>query len=240
MSTKNPCITTVTFSGLVILALALFSTAALAQSSGNFTASVQTSQCVINTVGGQPNSGSLSGGGTLLDTYIQTPSSKFTSLIITPSIVTGLFNNTQVTSTMPTSANSAAVVVTVTLDGKAVLPEIGGPTATGIIYDERFQQLSTNIFDKIQNCQMADPQCNIGLVLSTLAAHSFNFVANNVGGGVHPLKVTWQFQCTDTNGNPTPCSTAYVANTAGACAGPGTVTVVQTKAFTQSGGVVVQ
>ena len=87
---------------------------------------------------------------------------------------------------------------------------------------------------------MADPQCNIGLVTSTLAAHSFNFVATNVGGGVHPLKVTWEFQCTDANGNPTTCSTAYVANTAGACAGPGTVTVVQTKAFTQSGGVAVQ
>ncbi len=91
---------------------------------------------------------------------------------------------------------------------------MGGSTPNGIIYDERFQQLSTNIFDKIENCQMADPQCNIGLVTSTLAAHSFNFVATNVGGGLHPLKVTWEFQCTDTNGNPTTCSTAYVANTA--------------------------
>src|SRR5438067_11128782 len=147
--------------GLAIAVLALFGTSAWAQSSGNFTASVQTSQCVVNTIGGQPNSGSLSGGGTLLDTYIQTPNSKYTSLIITPSVATGLFNNTTVTSSMPTSANSAKVVVKVTLDGKAVLPETGGSTPNGIIYDERFQQLSTNIFDKIDNCQMADPQCNI-------------------------------------------------------------------------------
>jgi hypothetical protein len=240
MFIKNNYIAKVTLPGLAIMALALFSSAAWAQSSGNFTASVQTSQCVINTVGGTSTSGSLSGGGTLLDTYIKTPSSSQTTLLITPSIVTGLFNNTEVTSSMPTSANSAKVVVKVYLDGKAVLPETGGSTPNGIIYDERFQQLSTNIFDQIDNCQTASPQCNIGLVLSTLAAHSFNFVATNVGGGIHPVKVTWEFQCTDTNGNPTPCSTAYIANTAGACAGPGTVTVVQTKAFTQSGGVVVQ
>jgi hypothetical protein len=38
----------------------------------------------------------------------------------------------------------------------------------------------------------------------------------------------------------TACSTAYTTNEAGACAGPGTVTVMQTKAFTQSGGVTIQ
>lgn len=221
----------------MILALAVFgSLSASAQSSGNFTASIQASQCTINKVGGLPNSGSLSGGGTLLDTFIQTPNSKFTTVLITPSIVTGLFNNTTVTTSMPTSANSAAVVVKVTLDGTPVLPDT---TGDGIIYDQRFQQLSTNIFDKIENCNGADPECNIALVLSTLSAHSFNFVRTNVGGGVHPLKVTWEFVCTDSNGAPTDCTTAYTANTAGACAGPGTVTVTQTKAFTQSGGVVI-
>lgn len=227
----------------LIIALAFAVTAAifiptnsLAQSSGNFTASVQTSQCTINKVGGLPNSGSLSGGGTLLDTYIQTPNSKYTTLLITPSIVTGLFNNTTVTGTMPTSANSAAVVVKVTLDGTPVLPD---STGDGIIYDQRFQQLSTNVFEQITACQ-DNPDCNIGLVLSTLSAHSFNFVRTNVGGGVHNLKVTWEFVCTDNSGNPVACTTAYTANTAGACAGPGTVTVTQTKAFTQSGGIVVQ
>jgi hypothetical protein len=75
--------------------------------------------------------------------------------------------------------------------------------------------------------------------LSTLAAHSFDFVATNVGGGVHHLQVEWVFECTS-NGTTVPCATAYTANTAGACAGPGSVTVVQTKTFTQSSGVVVQ
>jgi len=236
---NNHIIKRVAFCSTTIIALALFgSSTARAQSSGNFTASIQTSQCVINNlVGGTPTSGSLSGGGTLVDTYIQTPNSKFTTLLVTPSIVTGLFNNTEVTSSMPVSANSAAVVVKVTLDGKPVLPET--TSSPSVIYDQRFQQLSTNIFDKIANCSMASPQCNIGLVMSTLAAHSFNFVAPNVGGGNHNLKVTWEFQCTDSSGSPTPCSSTYTANTAGACAGPGTLTVQQVKAFSQSGGIVV-
>lgn len=227
----------------LLAALVLNLTAAMgvsAQSSGNFAASIQKTQCTINTVGGFPSSGGLNnnGGGTLLETYIQTPNSKFTTLLITPSLVTGLFTNTAVTTSMPTSANSAAVIVKVTLDGKPVLPAT--TDSPGVIYDQRFQQLSTNIFDKIDNCQGADPECNIDLIISTLSAHSFNFIAPNVGGGVHPLKVAWEFVCTDNNGDPTPCTQTYTVNTAGACAGPGTVTVQQVKAFSQSGGITVQ
>src|SRR5688500_11387961 len=74
--------------------IAIGSSAAWAQRSGNFTASLQEAQCTNNKVAGLPTSGSLSGGGTLLDTFIQTPNSKFTTLLITTSIVTGLFTNT--------------------------------------------------------------------------------------------------------------------------------------------------
>jgi len=79
--------------------LALFgSSAAWAQSSGNFAASIQTTQCTVNTSPLLPPApGSLDNhnGGMLLDTYIQTPNSKFTTLLITPSLVTGLFTNTR-------------------------------------------------------------------------------------------------------------------------------------------------
>jgi len=92
------------------------------------------------------------------------------------------------------------------------------------------------VFEHIATCGVTN-DCSLDLVLSTLSAHSFNFVAPNVGGGVHNLKVQWEFACTDSAGNPTMCSQAYTANTAGACAGPGTVTVQQVKAFSQSGGV---
>jgi hypothetical protein len=231
--TYHSIITRVAIGGVAIVGLGAFGvTVARAQSSGNFAAQISQSQCTINTVGGMPMSGSLQGGGgTLLNTTIKTPNSQFTTLLITPSLVTGLFNNTAITQQMPTSANSAAVVVEVTLDGNPVAP--GQPN---VIYDQRFQQLSSNQFGQLATCSVNN-NCTTELVESTLSAHSFNFVAPNVGGGVHNLKVQWEFVCTDTNGAPADCTQTYTANTAGACAGPGTVTVQQVKAFTQSGGV---
>ncbi|HZR79098.1 MAG TPA: hypothetical protein VFA58_07810 [Chthoniobacterales bacterium] len=211
---------------------------ASAQSSGNFTSQITTTQCTINTVGGLPNSGSLNGGSphNILDTYIKTSNGSGTTLLITPSLVTGLFTNTEVTQGMESSAVSAAVKVAVTLDGAPVAP---ATTATpSIIYDQRFQQLSTNVFDRIVTCSVTN-DCSIDLVESTLAAHSFNFVAPNVPVGNHHVQVTWSFECSDNTGAMVPCTEFYTANTAGACAGPGSVTVTQTKAFSQSGGVTV-
>jgi len=224
----------------VIIAVAFGLTNAFGQSSGNFTSTITTTQCTINTAPGQMGGALQPGTATptmVLDTYIKTPNSQFTTLLITPSLVTGLFNNTQITGAMETSANSAAVKVFVTLDGKAVAPDTGGYSPVGVIYDERFQQLSSNVFDSISGCAMNN-NCNIDLVLSTLAAHSFNYVAPNVGGGTHHLQVYWTFECTN-NGTTMPCSAAYTTNTAGACAGPGSVTVTQVKTFSQSSGVVI-
>jgi hypothetical protein len=222
-------------SGMILAFAVLVSPFASAQSSGNFTATISAAQCTVNTA-----SGALSGGSpdmTVLDTYIKTPNSQFTTLLITPSLVTGLFNNTEVTAAMESSANSAAVRVFVTLDGTAVAPDSGGTSPNGIIYDQRFQQLSSNVFNALMSC--GTNPCNIDLVESTLAAHSFNFVAPNVGGGTHHLQVQWAFQCTDNSGTTVPCSMAYTTNTAGACAGPGDVTVTQVKTFTQSSGVTI-
>src|SRR5207244_6484720 len=143
---------------------------------------------------------------------------QFTTLLITPSLVTGLFTNTAVTQDMQSSAVSAAVKVSVTLDSNPVAPATTGTPS--IIYDQRFQQLSANNFDALMGCTMMN-NCSIDLVESTLAAHSFNFVAPNVGGGTHKLHVEWSFECTDNTGTNTPCTTVYTANTAGACAGPG-------------------
>jgi hypothetical protein len=224
--------------GMIMTLAVLASPFALAQSSGNFTARISQTQCTINTTPGQ-NGGALMPGSSnptmMLDTFIKTPNSQFTTLLITPSLVTGLFNNTEVTGAMENSANSATVKVFVTLDGNPVAPASTG--SPGIIYDERFQQLSSNVFDSIAGCAMTN-NCNIDLVESTLAAHSFNFVAPNVGGGNHHLVVSWDFECTN-NGTSAPCSMAYTTNTAGACAGPGSVTVTQTKAFSQSGGIAI-
>jgi hypothetical protein len=228
---------------LTIAAIAaLFTTAtSFAQSSGNFTSRVQTTQCTMNTVPGSLTAGGLNnnGGGQLLSTTIKTPNSSFTTLLIRPSLVTGLFTNTEVTQAMTTSAQTAAVTVKVMLDGAPVAPAT--TASPSIIYDQRFQQLSAPFFTQLAECT-ASQNCSMDLIISTLAAHSFDFVAPNVGGGTHALQVSWEFTCSDpVTGamSPANCSQTYTANTAGACAGPGTVTVQQVKAFSQSGGVVI-
>jgi hypothetical protein len=130
------------------------------------------------------------------------------------------------------------VKVYVTLDGKAVAPDTGGNAPIGIIYDQRFQQISLADASAMATCA-ANNDCDVDFVTSTLAAHSFDFVAPNVGGGDHQLKVEWKFECTNSQGVVMPCQAAYTANTAGACAGPGTVTVTQVKNFSQDTPIVI-
>lgn len=217
-------------------ALLLCSTAALAQSSGNFASALSTQQCKLSS-----STGALSGGASnhLLTTSIQTPNSSQTTLLIRPSFVTGLYGNTYITSTQSTASQTAEVVVSVLLDGKPVLPSTASdPTVT---YDARFQQISTQMWTQIAECQNND-KCDFDMILSTLSAHSFDFVAPNVGQGSHQLDVSWTMECDDGSGSPSAskCSTTFANNTAAACVGPGVVTVTQTKAFSQSGGVTIQ
>ena len=229
---------------LVLLAFVLTATVATGQSSGNFAAKLGTTQCVVN-----DSTGALTGGLTVtsLETTIKTPNSSLTALDIRPSLVSGLFTRTKVTADSSTATAVAGVRVRVLLDGKIVAPgtpagdqptdglpgnlaDDGNPNNDGwVAYNKRFQQLSTNIFGQLDDD--CDPvaegvqPCFIELILSTLSANSLDWVAGNVGGGVHTVKVEWSLQPT----SPT-------ANEA-ACVGPGVLTVTQVKTFSQSGGI---
>ena len=212
---------------------------ASAQSSGNFTANLTTTQCTMNTAPGTTNAGGFitTNPKQVLETIIKTPNSKFTTLLIRPSLVAGLFTNTGVNDDQY-SGRSAAVKVYVTLDGQPVAPATS--TEPGIIYAQRFQQLSMGTAAAMATCSV-DDSCDVDLVTSTLSAHSFDFVAPNVGGGDHPLRVEWEFTCSDAAGNmdPANCTTTYTANTAGACAGPGAITVTQVKNFSQNTPIII-
>ena len=231
---------------LVLLAFAFTATVAKGQSSGNFAARIGTSQCVVNNT-----SGALTGGLTVtsLETTIRTPNSSMTALDIRPSMVTGLFTRTKVTSDSSTATAVAGVKVRVLLDGKIVapgtpagnrptdgttgnLPDDGNNDNDGwVAYNKRFQQLSTNIFGGLdEDC---DPltdgiqPCFLQLILSTLTATSLDWIAGDVGGGDHNVKLEWMLQPTS--------ATADEA----ACVGPGVLTVTQVKTFSQSGGIVI-
>ena len=224
---------------LVAFAAALLIAAApvWAQSSGNFAAEIATTQCLIDN-----NDGSLDGGitGTLLETTIKTPNSSQTALLIRPSLVSGLYTKNRVSEDVASSTVWAGLQVRVCLDGKVVAP--GTPGAGGnatcdpgdndgwIFYNKRWVQVSQNFLNQIDACHdnpdATVEECFLELAISTLSAHSFDFVAGNVGGGTHTAKVEWRFEDSDgTGGN------------AAACVGPGVLTVTQVKTFSTGGGI---
>jgi hypothetical protein len=225
------------FAGMFALAAPAF-----AQSSGNVATDNLTTVCEVASNNGSlscinPATGAsapcptLSGGSSgslgtpLMTTTIQTPSGSGTALIITPSFDTGLFTKTKVSATgtlTGTDTAESGILVQVTVDGNPVDPEVSSIDTTdfpggisGVMYDERFQQLSTSNL-----ACFTTGGCSITLILSSLSAHSFNFTAPNMTQGNHTVNVY-----------------AQLVNTQGsemACVGPGSLTVVQAKAFQQN------
>lgn len=218
--------------------LAALTSTAFAQSSGNASWQVDQTQCSMSCLNNDcianPVTGFNSTGVAKLTTTIQTPTSGSTAIIIRPSAVTGLFTNTKTTSTTLASAE-ASVNVSVKLDGNPI------PGLSSVVYDQRVQQLSTNIFQNLSNTSCTtDPNtgittctcsggqtCNIDLALATLSAHSYDFVVQNPnanGTNNHSVEVDFALS--------TPSSGS--GSSAAACVGPVTLTVEQVKAFQQN------
>jgi len=225
---------------------------ALAQSSGNFSATGTSASCAIGT-GGNFN------GGTqvkLFSTDISTSNGSGVTLVIRPSLVTGLFTDTKISTTVPSATADVGIEVCVTVDGKGdgVLP------SSCVVYDERFQQISSNLFSQLTACTMAptttacatdadcaslgtgftcsitapattgvcvgpNPLCDFDLILSTLSAHSFDFVVPVGKGKPHRVEAKWSVIGSGAT------SGAHVES----CVGPGILTVEQYKVFNNSG-----
>ncbi len=223
---------TVITSCIIALTILLSIGSAYATSSGNFSANVNTTKCLIDDADGSLDGGI---GDALLETTIRTPNSQFTALVIRPSLVAGLYTRTKVTETITSATAFAGVKVRVLIDGKIVAPgtpvgEVAGPDDGWVYYDKRWQQINQNFLNEIAACA-DDPllDCSLELILSTLSAHSMDFVVGDVGGGDHTLKVEWEFDDSDdANGN------------AAACVGPAVLTVTQVKTFNTGGGIVVE
>lgn len=222
------------------MALLICAGSAFAQSSGNFSASYFPVACTIDNsdgsfgTGGSSTTGGVcntSGTGSatcgLLNAGIKTSSGNGVTLVITPSAVTGLYTNTKVTNLSTSSTAEVGIQVCVTVDGSAT-GVVGGDSNGCAIYDERFQQLSTNLFSQVATCAAATTDlCDITLIESTLSAHSYNFIVQ-VPNGQHTVTATWSV----VNGN-----TAGGNASIGACLGPGNVTVTQYKVFQNSGSI---
>lgn len=265
-----------------VAALLLFTGAAFAQSSGNFSASATPATCVIG------DNGALTGGTgvTVWSSDISTSNGNGVTLLIRPSAVTGLFTRTKITTSVPSAAADVGIQFCVEVDGSGdgVMPK------SCVVYDQRFQQISSNLFSQLAECNtvactsdadcsgiagatcfnptgiggvcvvptatactttaqcalgevcinptggdltgtcntvagVANQLCDFELILSTLSAHSFDFVVPVGKGKPHTVTATWSVVGAGTKGD---ASTAY-------CVGPGMVTVEQMKVFNNSG-----
>jgi len=230
------------------LIVALGAGACLAQSNGNFSATGSGASCAIGA------NGALSGGivGNSFVTNISTSGGQGVTLDIRPSFVTGLFTDTKISTTVPSASSEVGIQVCVSVDGSGagVLP------TSCVIYDERFQQISSQLFSQLSACTMLssgvacttnpdctnpsfptcnnptggtlagvcvgpNPACNFELILSTLSAHSFDFVVPVDNKKPHTVTTTWNV--INASGNQA------------ACVGPGITTVTQVKTFNNSG-----
>jgi hypothetical protein len=146
------------------LALALTSTSALAQQPQQPSAKVtaKTSSLVLI-----PETKGTGDWVTVLCNNIKTPNDK--DLFITASFEAGLYTRTETPDTSMSTAR-ARVRVRVLLDGQQVEPGV-------ITYNDRIQTLST----------VLEPTEAVKLILRTMAANSFGYVAVDVPVGVHQV-----------------------------------------------------
>jgi len=136
------------------------------------------------------------GWQTLFSNTIKTANQK--DLFISASFEVGLYTQTLVSSkgmVKDTSTADANVQVQVLLDGTPVEPG-------AVVYGRRIQTLSATLEGAIAGCLSVDPLTGsivldetcvkpeiIDLVLETMDAASFNFVAVDVPQGVHTISV---------------------------------------------------
>lgn len=174
---------------------------------------------------------------TVMNASVKTSTNK--SLFVSPSLVTGLYTNTQVkggsSGTSQTATAVASVAVRVLLDCSncvsvgtaqtpaAIFTAAGYPDAagSGIVFDARIQQMTATLGSVITSTCITDlTTCTpeqIDLILSTTSAHSFNFILPTVGSGTHTITVQARLDagniCYNNLGTVTTCDSSSVINT---------------------------
>src|SRR5215472_18503494 len=134
----SPMRTLASLLAVAALFTVLGSRVALAQSSGNFSATGTPASCAIGT-GGNFN------GGTQVKVFssdISTSNGNGVTLDIRPSLVTGLFTDTKISTSIPSASADVGIQVCVKVDGSTT----GIQPAPCVTYDERFQQISSQLF----------------------------------------------------------------------------------------------
>jgi hypothetical protein len=210
--------------------VALTAPATFAQSSGSFNFSSNPLQCVVSQQNGTL-SGGVGGTVTTLKTTMKTSGGNGNVFVVTPSAVVGLVTDVTINSKTASSSALAGVDFTVTatpLSNQTIQPVV--IPNIPVTYEERFIQISTNLFTAISTQCTALTDSTGGCFLtfneSTLGAHSFNWVITNLQAGNYGLTVSW-----------TPSSLVQGTGSTATCVGPVNLTVTQNKIFTPNTGI---
>jgi len=212
---------------IAMLALSLAAVSGYAQSQPSSKVTAKTANLTL-----LPPTTTQSAWHTVLANNIKTANQK--DLFINASLEVGLYTDTLVRSKLMVSDTSTAVAsvkVRVVLDLGKPAERIVEPGE--VVYGRRSQKLTATLEGAIAGCLtvatnadgslsiVLNPLCvtpeEIGLILDTMDAASFNFVAVDVPQGVHTVSVQAQIDSTGTVQNGTFEARALV--------GKGTVTV---------------
>jgi|SRR2546425_2470088 len=213
----------------LVLSIAVFVVAfsmmpAFAQSSGSFNYSADTTACT--------DIGGLLGGGasvTSLKTTMKVSSGNGVALVVRPSAVTGLVTNVSLSGKLGDAIATGWAQASIQFS-VAVTPLSGQPApkvvpGAPVTYDDRFVQISTNLFGLLASCTETVP-CTFDFNETSLSAHSYDFVVTGLSSGNYGITVSWA-----------PTTNFTAPNRAMACVGPVVVTTVQVKMFNQSLGI---
>ena len=156
----------------VLCSLVFTSGLALAQS-GNFSATGTSASCVLG------SGGVLSGGTSLTSftTNIATSTGSGLTLDVRPSLVTGLFTQTKIDTTVSSSSADVGIEVCVKVDGSAtgVMPQ------SCVTYDERFQEIASQLFSQLAACALV-PSTTTCTATSDCSALGATYICNNPTG----------------------------------------------------------
>jgi hypothetical protein len=191
----------------------------------------QSSTCVgtVCTIVPDPNQQNCAG---TLSAGIKTSSGAGNVFVIEPSAVIGLLTNVTVQKSSTVSIGTSSAYAGVDFEVKVTDPT-GAFAKTipdfPITYDARFIQISTNLFDvlgtqctgtnTIGGVTTADG-CYISFNMSTVSAHSFQWIVPELQTGVYGIAANWKASLGNTG----------ISNSL-TCVGPVNMTVQQNKVF---------
>lgn len=157
------------------------------------------------------------GWTTILSNTIKTANQK--DLFIDVSLETGLYTQTEVKSkgNKDTSSAGATIKVQVLVDGVPAYPG-------EVVFDARMQTLSATLGGILENCTDSNGDGDIDLndctlapeeielILDTMAAHSFNFIMDDLRPGEHSVEVQAMIATSSSSGAGSASANATIGN----------------------------